>query len=245
MLIISRRPQEAIVFPTIGITVRVVRVADKVVRIAVDAPRAVPVFRGELLQSPAPGQAGDALEEAARRARHDLLGRLNAATVGLHLARKQIEKGHPDGADSTLQQALQALEGLEKELTNPTAPQQKGQGRLTALLVEDNPNESALLGGYLRMSGVEVADAADGLEALNYLATHQSPDVVLLDMGLPRCDGPTTVAAIRANKALSSLKVFVVSGRGRDEAPALDGIDAWFSKPLNPARLLEALTEAR
>ena len=67
---------------------------------------------------------------------------------------------------------------------------------------------------------------------------------VLLDMRLPRCDGPTTVAAIRRNPTYSRLKIFAVSGARPEEMPVPTGLDGWFTKPLNPARLVDTLAEA-
>jgi CheY-like chemotaxis protein len=94
---------------------------------------------------------------------------------------------------------------------------------------------------------VDVANASDGHEALNYLSTHEPPDAVLLDMRLPRCDGPTTVAAIRGNPTYSRLKIFAVSGAKPEDVnvpigPA--GVDGWFTKPLSPARLVDTLALA-
>jgi CheY-like chemotaxis protein len=116
--------------------------------------------------------------------------------------------------------------------------------RIQTLLVEDNPHESALLESYLRLSGLDVINASDGHEALDYLNTHEPPDAVLLDMRLPRCDGPTTVAAIRGNPTFSRLKIFAVSGAkpGEVNVPTgPTGVDGWFTKPLNPARLVDTL----
>jgi CheY-like chemotaxis protein/sRNA-binding carbon storage regulator CsrA len=245
VLVISRRAEESIVFPTVGITITVARVADKVARIAIDAPRSIPAFRDELLRSVPPGPNGESLEDVARRARHDFLGRLHVATLAVHLARRQLEMGFGAEADLTLQKALDGLASMEQELNPTPAPPPQPRQRLKALLVEDNPNESALLGSFLQMGGIDVDRASDGVEALDYLATHETPDVVLLDMGLPRCDGPTTAAAIRANQALSRVKVFVVSGRRPDEVVMPVGIDGWFTKPLNPQRILEALAVAK
>ena len=105
-----------------------------------------------------------------------------------------------------------------------------------ALIVEDNPNESELLAAYLQMNGYAVEVVADGFEALSYLDSHEHPDFVLLDMAMPRCNGPQTVASIRRNPALRSLRLFAVSGADQREtgvAFGRFGVDRWFSKPVN------------
>ena len=63
-------------------------------------------------------------------------------------------------------------------------------------------------------------------------------------MILPRCDGPSTVRAIRGNPAHAGLKIIGVTGSdpthlGVPEGP--NGIDRWFRKPLNPEALLREL----
>jgi CheY-like chemotaxis protein len=111
--------------------------------------------------------------------------------------------------------------------------------------VEDNANERELLALLLRRSGLEVDTAGDGCDALEYLHTRGRPDVVLLDMGLPRLDGPSTVRELRRLPACAGLKVFAVSGHPREEFD-LDagpsGIDRWFQKPIDPGALIDGLS---
>ena len=113
-----------------------------------------------------------------------------------------------------------------------------------ALLVEDDANESELLAGFLRLSGFSVDTAADGCDALDYLAQHDQPDVVLLDMQMPRCDGRSTISAIRDNPQFQGLRVFAVSGKVPAELGVTvgpQGVDRWFRKPLNPQSLVREL----
>jgi CheY-like chemotaxis protein len=115
-----------------------------------------------------------------------------------------------------------------------------------ALLVEDDRNECELLAGFLRMAGIEVAAVSDGADALDHLQARGRPDVVLLDMMLPRCDGPATVRAIRQNPTWQGLKIFAVTGANRERFArdlAPHDIDGWFPKPLNPEVLLRELND--
>jgi CheY-like chemotaxis protein len=109
-------------------------------------------------------------------------------------------------------------------------------------LVEDNANEREMLAWLLRRSGLEVDTVGDGLEALDRLKTRGRPDMLLLDMGLPRCDGPTTVREIRHNPDYTGIKIFAVSGHTPDEygfASTDSGIDRWFCKPIDPASIIQ------
>ena len=68
--------------------------------------------------------------------------------------------------------------------------------------------------------------------------------MVLLDMGLPRVDGPTAVREIRRDPAFAGLKIFGVTGHLPDEfnlARGPEGVDRWFCKPLDPAALVRDL----
>jgi CheY-like chemotaxis protein len=115
-----------------------------------------------------------------------------------------------------------------------------------ALLVEDDDNERELLAGFLRLAGLDVATAGDGSNALDYLRAEGRPDVVLLDMVLPRCDGPTIVREVRRDPAYTGLKIFALSGYSPQEV-GLEGdwpaVDRWFRKPIDPAALLGELKQ--
>ena len=92
---------------------------------------------------------------------------------------------------------------------------------------------------FLRSAGLDVATAGDGCDALDYLHTRERPDVVLLDMGLPRCDGATMVRTLRSDPAYSGLKIFAVTGHAPEEFDlGPRGVDRWFRKPVDPMELV-------
>jgi carbon storage regulator CsrA len=197
MLVLTRRVHQKILFPSIGTTLEIVSVKSGAVRIGIDAPPSVPVFREEILPDAdrepcAPAAPAD---EALRRLIHQVNNRLSGSTIGLALLRRQLELGRTSELAGTLARIEQELAGL-REAVEPAAPASPPLRR-RALLVEDDANECELLAGFLRMAGLDVETAGDGADALDHLRTHEKPDVVLLDMILPRCDGPSTVRAIR------------------------------------------------
>ncbi len=253
MLVLSRRQDDKIVFPNLGITVEILKIVGRTVRVGVEAPPQVRVLRHELAQKemadqvesvslPLPGPLVKGTPDS-KTADHRLRNRLNQATIGLQLAQKQIEVGQLENADRTLVKVLSEFQSLDEDLGKREVAAPSVAAR-HALLVEDDANESELLAGFLRLSGFRVDTAADGCDALDYLSEHSQPDVVLLDMQMPRCDGPTTISAIRQNPQYSGLKVFAVSGRvpadmGVTVGPS--GVDRWFRKPLNPQSLVAEL----
>ena len=253
MLVLSRKLNEKILLPGIDATIEVVGVRGNTVRLGVQAPADVIVLREELRGAALTGRsdAAPAKEAEARRreSAHALNNRLNAAALAAALLRKQHENGLVDQMGATIAKLEREMEALRRQLCGakveapppPAAPSRKA---CKALLVEDDQNERELLASFLRMAGLDVDTAGDGVDALDYLQTHNKPDVVLLDMALPRCDGPTTVRAIREDPAYADLKIYAVTG----QAPAgfgLDrercGVDRWFKKPLDAAGLLRDL----
>ncbi|MDZ7618468.1 MAG: carbon storage regulator, partial [Patescibacteria group bacterium] len=108
MLVLSRREGERIVFPTIGVTVEVLRLKGNSARLGIDAPRSIAVLRDEL--SAGAGQDGKVLEavqpETGPRLSHRVRNQLHAATLALHLFRRQLEKGMVDDAEASFRKVL-------------------------------------------------------------------------------------------------------------------------------------------
>ncbi|HUG67373.1 MAG TPA: response regulator [Pirellulaceae bacterium] len=240
MLVLSRKQNERILFPHLGVTIEVLRVSGNAVRVGIDAPPDVQVLREEVAQ-----RQGLALHpETLQKRRHDLRNRLHTANLALHLLQRQLDAGWYDQAEKSLQLALVELTELNDLVANSDQSASAPAEKRRALLVEDNPNERELLAGILRLSGYEVEVAEDGLAAMRLLEEHAPPDLVLLDMQMPSMDGGQTVSAIRCNPAYRGLKVFAVSGTDRKSLGVElggRGVDRWFAKPLNPSAFIREL----
>jgi carbon storage regulator CsrA len=244
MLVLSRRSNEKLILPTLGVTIHVLGVKGGTVKIGIEAPPEVRVLREELIQDGA-GQPGGRRPSLV----HALRNHLNKLSLMLHVFERQWHAGSMTEAELTLEKALAQLKDLGQLCAPPSAPPgpAPGKPRLRSLVIEDDKNERELLAGLLRMNGAECETAADGIEALAYLESHERPDVVLLDMWMPRCDGKETLARIRRDPRFVGLKVFAVSGTrpqdlGIRSGP--EGVDGWFPKPLNPRQLWEAIQDS-
>jgi CheY-like chemotaxis protein len=130
-----------------------------------------------------------------------------------------------------------------------TFPRQRGaltrsvaslRGKLRILLVEDDPAVAEMFRSQLAADGFEVRVAGDGQVALS-LVRQQLPDLVLLDMQMPRLDGISTLKRLRAQVKTRGLPVVVLSNSPAstrmEEAYAL-GIRAWLvNSTTSPAQL--------
>jgi carbon storage regulator CsrA len=225
MLVLSRKIGEDIVFPTLGVRVRVVQSRGRSVRIGIDAPEHVRICREEL-----PAQDSHPPVESAHRLRN----RLQRQTLTLHLIQKQLQNGQQAEAEKLLEKLLDPMDQADD------SPRR----RVRALVVDDDTNERELLAGLLGMNGCDCATATDGVDALEYLAANEQPDVVLLDMMMPRCDGVETLARIRQDPRHANLAIFAISGadpRALGVSAGPGGVDAWFQKPLDPRSLWRAI----
>jgi carbon storage regulator CsrA len=251
MLVLSRGRNDKVVFPTLGISVEILRVNGSKVRLGIQAPEEVPVHRHEVSERiEANGETEtvkfpESRKSAQAKLSHALRNRLNTAALGLHLLHKGIEAGDLADAEATIFKIFNELKAIEGELEQPGPPKPRPSSDVhrRALVVEDNDNERELLAGCLRRSGFDVDTAADGMQAIVRLTEHP-PDVVLLDIHMPKFDGRKTVSAIRKNPDYRGVKLFAVTGSTPEEAHISigpGGVDRWFVKPVNPDELLEAM----
>ena len=113
----------------------------------------------------------------------------------------------------------------------------------TILVVDDSATVRKLISGKLEKSGHTVVCAEDGVEGLARIA-EKLPDLVLLDITMPRMDGYEVCKQIRANPASKDVPVVMISGkdgffdkvRGR-----MAGTTGYVTKPFGPETLMKAL----
>jgi CheY-like chemotaxis protein/two-component sensor histidine kinase len=113
------------------------------------------------------------------------------------------------------------------------------------MVVDDNENAAQLLGMLLQALGNDVQTAYDGLAALE-LAAEFRPDVVLLDIGMPKMDGYETARRIREQSWGRHMVLAALTGWGQDEdkrRTRAAGFDQHFVKPVEPSILQKFLAE--
>lgn len=115
--------------------------------------------------------------------------------------------------------------------------------RSRVLLVDDYPDAREMYSEYLRFSGFDVVEAANGLEALER-AADSSPDIILMDLSLPVMDGWEATRRLKANRQTSSIPVVALTGHalaGVSEDARRAGCDAFVTKPCLPEDLVREI----
>ena len=111
------------------------------------------------------------------------------------------------------------------------------------LLVDDNEDCRIIYGSTLRHAGYTVRTADDGVECLVKAAADR-PDLILLDIGMPRMDGMEALEKLKLDPRTAEIPVVAVSARvGKDQHEAV--LEAGFSevllKPITPAEILASV----
>lgn len=116
---------------------------------------------------------------------------------------------------------------------------------IDVLLVEDDVNDVELTLHALHRAKLRnrVHVAHDGAEALDFLQQHR-PDLILLDLNLPKVDGREVLAQIKADERLRHIPVIVVTSSEAEEDIARSyrvNANAYVTKPIDPAVFLKAV----
>jgi sigma-B regulation protein RsbU (phosphoserine phosphatase) len=108
------------------------------------------------------------------------------------------------------------------------------------LVVDDEADISTILTVTLRRAGYEVSSAADGIEAIEAIR-RQAPDLVLLDIMMPRADGLETLRRIREHGPTAQVPVIMMTAKAAlaDKMKGFErGADDYVAKPFEPAEML-------
>lgn len=111
------------------------------------------------------------------------------------------------------------------------------------LLVEDDPLSLKLMRDVLRAHGYDTEEVSNGLEVMER-AIACSPDLVVMDIGLPGVDGCEATRQIKAGPETSGIPVVVVTAfamQGDEERMRAAGCDAYLAKPLRFSELVEVV----
>ncbi len=109
------------------------------------------------------------------------------------------------------------------------------------LICDDYPDARDMYGSYLAHAGYRVVSASDGVDAVAK-SRHLRPDVVVLDLLMPRMDGIEAIRQLKLEPSTKQIPVLALTGAmtGQIAERAMDaGCDEFITKPCLPTRLLE------
>lgn len=110
----------------------------------------------------------------------------------------------------------------------------------TILLVEDDPDILHMVSYKLRGAGFDVVETVDGVAALR-AARDRPPDLILLDVRMPRLDGLSVCRELRAGSGTTSVPIIILTARARpqdrEQAYAAGATD-YIVKPFSPRALV-------
>ena len=113
-------------------------------------------------------------------------------------------------------------------------------GGQLVLVVEDYQDAREMYAAYLQFSGYRVAEATNGLEAIE--KTHElMPDIILMDLALPKMDGWEATRRLKLDNRTQHIPIVALTGHalaGHSEGARLAGCDSFVTKPCLPDALV-------
>lgn len=167
--------------------------------------------------------------------------------IGLNIVKRLVEMhggsvavesaGH--GCGSTFSVRLPVVEGAESGASENQAGEPVSAPRRRILVVDDNTDGAQSLALMLEIMGNEIQTAHDGLEAVSAAQAFR-PDVILMDIGMPKMNGFDACRAIRAEAWGQDIIMVAQTGWGQEEdkqKARQAGFDLHMTKPVDPTEL--------
>jgi two-component system, cell cycle response regulator DivK len=113
----------------------------------------------------------------------------------------------------------------------------------TVLIVEDNELNMKLFHDLLEAHGYDIVGTRDGVEVMDLARTHR-PDLILMDIQLPKVSGLEVTKWIKGDPELRQIPVVAVTAfamRGDEERILQGGCEAYLSKPISIAKFMETI----
>jgi len=113
------------------------------------------------------------------------------------------------------------------------------------LIVEDEPKSLKLIRDLLQVSGYKTIEATDGEKGVE-LAKASKPDLILMDVQMPKMDGLETTRILKADATTSNIPVLALTSyamKGDEERILEAGCDGYLAKPFDIQELLKTVAE--
>ena len=163
--------------------------------------------------------------------------------LGLTIARRlcrmmggELRVWSKEGEGSAFELELLATSGLDIA----SISQEGARNNTVVLLIDDDPAIQEIVRRQLLRSGIQLVIASDGEEGL-MMARAVPPDVVMLDMMMPRMNGEQVLARMRQDPELSNVPVILISNQEMDNTLFALGVDDFLLKPIERINLFRAI----
>lgn len=116
----------------------------------------------------------------------------------------------------------------------------RGRQHPLVLVVEDYQDAREMYSEYLRFSGFDVIEASNGFEAIEK-ATEHMPDIILMDLALPRMDGWEATRRLKQDERTKGIPIVALTGHalaGHADSAQKAGCDSFVTKPCLPDALV-------
>jgi two-component system chemotaxis response regulator CheY len=116
---------------------------------------------------------------------------------------------------------------------------------MRALVIDDSRAVRMIIGATLRELGIEVLEAANGLEALQQMERHPEVELLLVDWNMPRMNGIEFVRAVRAERRYDAARILMVTSEAQADHVTLAlnaGANEYLMKPFNKDVLVAKLS---
>jgi CheY-like chemotaxis protein len=114
----------------------------------------------------------------------------------------------------------------------------------TILIVEDEPKNMTLTRDLLKISGYETIEAVDGKQGVEK-AKSAKPDLILMDIMMPKLDGYSACREIKADQSTKNIPVVMLTAVGYDLNKKMAkqmGADGYVTKPFSRQQLIDAIS---
>jgi two-component system, sensor histidine kinase and response regulator len=122
------------------------------------------------------------------------------------------------------------------DVPNPNEAARLAKSRKNIMIVDDDPDIVMLIKYQLEMEGYQAVAAYDGLDALSKVAAHQ-PDLIVLDIMMPKVDGWVVCHSVKSNQNTSHIKIIILSAktqiRSKIKGLYIMQADVYMTKPFD------------
>jgi len=115
----------------------------------------------------------------------------------------------------------------------------------TILVVDDSRSVLAVIGTTLKVAGYNILQASDGQEGLDVLTGGEQVDMIITDLNMPNMDGITFIQEIKKLADYASTPICMLTTeteQSKLEDNADISTDAWITKPVQPARVIDIVS---